>query len=169
LVPEVPFALEGSAGFLEALSRRILLRKHAVVVVAEGAGQNFLTTDSSATDASGNKRLGDIGIFLRDKITQFFKTRNTPITLKYIDPSYAIRSVPASPQDNVYCSVLAQNAVHAGMAGKTNMLVGRWHETFVKFAFSIVSGGRHKIDPEGDIWRAVLEATGQPPRMFNAA
>lgn len=92
LVPEVPFALEGPSGFLEALGRRILLRKHAVVVVAEGAGQNFLITDSSATDASGNKRLGDIGIFLRDKIIQFFESRNIPITLKYIDPSYAIRS-----------------------------------------------------------------------------
>jgi 6-phosphofructokinase 1 len=166
LVPEVPFALEGSAGFLEALSSRILLRKHAVVVVAEGAGQNFLTTDSPATDASGNKRLGDIGIFLRDKIIQFFKSRNTPITLKYIDPSYAIRSVPASPQDNVYCSILAQNAVHAGMAGKTNMLVGRWHDTFVHIPLKLVIQTRHKIDPEGDIWRFVLEATGQPARML---
>jgi len=166
LVTEVSFALEGSAGFLEALSRRILLRKHAVVVVAEGAGQNFLTTDSSATDASGNKRLGDIGIFLRDKITQFFKSKNTPITLKYIDPSYAIRSVPASPQDNVYCSILAQNAVHAGMAGKTNMLVGRWHDSFVHIPLKLVIQTRHKIDPEGDIWRFVLEATGQPARML---
>jgi 6-phosphofructokinase 1 len=166
LVPEVSFALEGSAGFLEALSRRILLRKHAVVVVAEGAGQNFLTTDSSATDASGNKRLGDIGIFLRDKITQFFKSKITPITLKYIDPSYAIRSVPASAQDNVYCSILAQNAVHAGMAGKTNMLVGRWHDSFVHIPLKLVIQTRHKIDPEGDIWRFVLEATGQPARML---
>ena len=166
LVPEVPFAWEGPSGFLEALSRRILLRKHAVVVVAEGAGQNFLPTDSSATDASGNKRLGDIGIFLRDKIIQFFESRNIPITLKYIDPSYAIRSVPASPQDNVYCSILAQNAVHAGMAGKTNMLVGRWHDSFVHIPLKLVTQSRRKIDPEGDIWRFVLEATGQPPRML---
>jgi 6-phosphofructokinase 1 len=132
LVPEVPFPLEGSSGFLEALGHRIALRKHAVIVVAEGAGQNLLTTDPTATDASGNRRLGDIGIFLRDKINHFFKSRNTPITLKYIDPSYAIRSVPASPQDNVYCSILAQNAV----------------------------------DPQGDIWRFVLEATGQPAGML---
>jgi 6-phosphofructokinase 1 len=166
LVPEVPFSLQGPSGFLETLGRRIMLRKHAVVVVAEGAGQNFLTTDSSATDASGNKRLGDIGIFLRDKIIQFFKSRNTPITLKYIDPSYAVRSVPASPQDNVYCSILAQNAVHAGMAGKTDMLVGRWHDSFVHIPLKLVIQIRRKIDPEGDIWRFVREATGQPARML---
>ena len=165
-VPEVPFALEGQGGFLEALSRRLLQRKHAVVVVAEGAGQNFLTIDSSATDASGNKRLGDIGIFLRDEIIQFFASRNISITLKYIDPSYAIRSVPASPQDNVYCSILAQNAVHAGMAGKTNILVGRWHDSFVHIPLKLVIQRRRKIDPEGDLWRFVLEATGQPAKML---
>jgi 6-phosphofructokinase 1 len=166
LIPEVAFALEGSGGFLEVLRHRVALRKHAVIVVAEGAGQNFLTTDSADTDTSGNRRLGDIGIFLRDKINQFFKSRNIPIALKYIDPSYAIRSVPASAQDNVYCSILAQNAVHAGMAGMTKMLVGRWHDSFVHIPMGLVIQRRHKIDPEGDIWRFVLEATGQPAGML---
>jgi 6-phosphofructokinase 1 len=161
LVPEVPFALEGSGGFLEALRRRI-----ALIVVAEGAGQNFLRTDSGSTDASGNQRLGDFGIFLRDRINQFFESSNTPITLKYIDPSYAIRSVPAAPQDNVYCSILAKNAVHAGMAGKTKMLVGRWHDSFVHIPLRLATESRHKIDPQGDLWRFVLEATGQPARML---
>jgi len=166
LIPEVYFELDGPGGFLERLRHRIALRNHAVIVVAEGAGQNLLGDDSTGTDASGNRRLGDIGVFLRDEINHFFQKRHTPITLKYIDPSYAIRSVPASPQDNVYCSILAQNAVHAGMAGKTNMLVGRWHDTFVHIPLSLVTGGRRKIEPEGDIWRSVLEGTGQPVRMF---
>jgi 6-phosphofructokinase 1 len=166
LIPEVHFELDGSRGLLEVLRHRIALRRHAVIAVAEGAGQNLLGTDSAGTDASGNRRLGDIGVFLRDEINHFFQSRSVPITLKYIDPSYAIRSVPASPQDNVYCSILAQNAVHAGMAGKTNMLVGRWHDTFVHIPFDLVISGRHKIDPEGDIWRCVLEGTGQPARMF---
>ena len=126
-----------------------------------------MAAPSAETDASGNRRLGDIGLILKDEINDFFRSSNIPITLKYIDPSYAIRSVPASPQDNVYCSILAQCAVHAGMAGKTNMLVGRWHDTFVHIPLGIVIGGRRKIDPEGDIWRSVLEATGQPPRMSN--
>jgi 6-phosphofructokinase 1 len=158
--------LDGPNGFLETLRHRIALRKHAVIVVAEGAGQSLLSTDSAGTNASGNPRLGDIGSFLRDEISHFFQSTNMPITLKYIDPSYAIRSVPASPQDNVYCTILAQNAVHAGMAGKTNMLVGRWHDTFVHIPLNLVTGGRRKIDPEGDVWRSVLEATGQPVRMF---
>ncbi len=167
LIPEVPFELHGSRGLLEALRHRIAQRNHAVIVVAEGAGQDFLAAPSAETDASGNRRLGDIGLILRDEINDFFRSSNISITLKYIDPSYAIRSVPASPQDNVYCSILAQCAVHAGMAGKTNMLVGRWHDTFVHIPLGIVIGGRRKIDPEGDIWRSVLEATGQPPRMSN--
>jgi 6-phosphofructokinase 1 len=166
LIPEVHFELDGPRGLLEALRHRIALRNHAVIVVAEGAGQNFLGADSTGTDASGNRWLGDIGVFLRDEINQFFQKRNTPITLKYIDPSYAIRSVPASPQDNVYCSVLAQNAVHAGMVGKTKMLVGRWHDTFVHIPLNLVTSGRRKIEPDGDIWRSVLEGTGQPVRMF---
>jgi len=169
LVPEVPFELHGSNGFLEALRDRIAQRKHAVVVVAEGAGQQLLEAHSLETDASGNRRLGDIGLFLKDEISHFFESRQIPFTLKYIDPSYAIRSVPASPQDNVYCSILAQDAVHAGMAGKTNMLVGRWHDTFVHIPLSLVICNRRKIDPKGDIWRSVLETTGQPPYMSKAA
>jgi 6-phosphofructokinase 1 len=169
LIPEVFFELHGSRGLLEALRYRIAQREHAVVVVAEGAGQQLLATDSTATDASGNRRLGDIGLYLKGEINHFFRSINIPITLKYIDPSYAIRSVPASPQDNVYCSILAQSAVHAGMAGKTNMLVGRWHDTFVHIPFGMVIGDRRKIAPEGDIWRSVLEATGQPASMSNAA
>jgi 6-phosphofructokinase 1 len=165
LVPEVPFELHGSGGLLEALRDRIARREHAVIVVAEGAGQQLLAPNPKQTDASGNRRLGDIGLYLRDKINHFFQSLNIAITLKYIDPSYAIRSVPASPQDNVYCSILAKSAVHAGMAGKTNMLVGRWHDTFVHIPFSMVIGDRRKIAPDGDIWRSVLEATGQPPRM----
>jgi 6-phosphofructokinase 1 len=166
LIPEVPFSIEGPSGFLEALRNRLALRQHAVVVVAEGAGQKYLVKNPEATDASGNPRLGDVGIFLRDKVNQFFRSINTPVTVKYIDPSYAIRSVPASPQDNVYCSILAQNAVHAGMTGKTNMLVGRWHDSFVHIPLRLVTENRHQIDPGGDIWRFVLESTGQPARMF---
>jgi 6-phosphofructokinase 1 len=165
LVPEVPFKLHGAGGFLEALGERVAHRRHAVIVVAEGAGQELLAAASTGTDASGNHRLGDIGRFLQDEITKYFQSRDLPIALKYIDPSYAVRSVPASPQDNVYCSILAQSAVHAGMAGKTNMLVGRWHETFVNIPFDLVITGRRKIDPTGDIWRSVLEATGQPRQM----
>ncbi|MBV8377751.1 MAG: ATP-dependent 6-phosphofructokinase [Verrucomicrobia bacterium] len=169
LIPEVPFELDGSRGFLEALRYRIARRKHAVIVVAEGAGQELLETKPTETDASGNRRLGDIGLFLKREISHFFHSCNIPITLKYIDPSYAIRSVPASPQDNVYCSILAKNAVHAGMAGKTNMLVGRWHDTFVHIPLRIVISDRRRIDPRGDVWRSVLEATGQPRNMSAAA
>ena len=86
--------------------------------------------------------------------------------LKYIDPSYIIRSVPASPQDNVYCSRLAQNAVHAAMAGKTGMLVGRWHGTFIHLPLEVVTKGRRKVDPAGELWHSVLENTGQPGELF---
>ena len=158
--------MHGTSGFLRVLRERIAQRRHPVIVVAEGAGQQLLAT-SAESDPSDNRRLGDIGLFLQNEINFYFQSSEIPITLKYIDPSYAIRSVPAAPQDNVYCSILAQSAVHAAMAGKTNMMVGRWHDTFVHIPLSVVVGGRRKIDPEGDIWRSVIEATGQPALMSN--
>ena len=165
LIPEVPFDLQGPRGFLELLRNRIEERKHAVIVVAEGAGQELLAANSGRVDASGNRKLGDIGLFLQEQITRYFRANEIAVTLKYIDPSYAIRSVPAAPQDNVYCSILAQCAVHGAMAGKTNMMVGRWHDTFVHIPLSLVTGGRRKIDPAGDIWRSVIEGTGQHEYM----
>src|SRR6516162_9085059 len=166
LIPEVPFDLDGPSGLLEILRYRLAKRRHAVIVVAEGAGQDLMEVNQSKVDASGNRRLGDIGVFLKDKINEFFRKRRVEVNLKYIDPSYIIRSVPASPQDNVFCSRLAQNAVHAAMAGKTNMLIGRWHSTFVHIPFGLVTQGRRRVDPDGDLWQAVLECTGQPVRMM---
>src|ERR1700751_961819 len=165
LIPEVPFRLEGPSGLLEELRYRLAHRKNVVIVAAEGAGQDLMEVNQTKADASGNRRLGDTGVFLKDKINEFFRKRRIEVNLKYIDPSYIIRSVPASPQDNVYCTRLAQNAVHAAMAGKTNMLIGRWHSTFVHIPFDFVTEGRRRVDPDGDLWQAVLECTGQPVRM----
>ncbi len=166
LVPEVPFQLDGARGFLEALRYHLTKRKQAVVVVAEGAGQDLLQADPRKADASGNIKLADIGLHLKDRINAFFRERRTEVNLKYIDPSYIIRSVPASPQDNVYCSRLAQNAVHAAMAGKTNMVIGRWHGTFIHLPLHLVTQGRKKIDPHGELWHSVLETTGQPGKLY---
>lgn len=165
LIPETPFKLDGESGLLEALRYRLAKRKSAVIVVAEGAGQ-ALMSPAEGTDASGNKKFGDIGLFLRDRINEFFKERRIEVSLKYIDPSYTIRSVPANAQDNVYCSQLAQHAVHAAMAGKTAMLVGRWHCSFVHLPISLATRGRRKVDTNGELWHAVLESTGQPVRLM---
>jgi 6-phosphofructokinase 1 len=164
LIPEVPFEMEGSGGLLEMLRYRLLKRGSAVIVVAEGAGQHLMNTED-ATDASGNKRYGDIGLFMKDEINRFFKERKTEVNLKYIDPSYIVRSVPANAADNVYCSRLAQGAVHAAVAGKTGMLVGRWHGSFVHLPLAMVIEGRRKVDPTQELWHSVLQATGQPPVM----
>ena len=163
LIPEVPFKLEGPGGLFESLQTRLAQRKHAVIVVAEGAGKNMVA--EAGTDASGNMKLEDIGIYLRDRISTYFKEQNVEMTLKYIDPSYTIRSVPASTQDNVYCSRLAQHAVHAAMAGKTAMVIGRWHGSYVHMPIDLVTHGRRKVDPAGELWQAVVEITGQPARF----
>ncbi len=165
LIPEVAFALDGPRGLLEALRYRLVKRGSAVIVVAEGAGQDLMS-QSGETDASGNQRYGDIGLFLKDQISAFFKSRRMETNTKYIDPSYIVRSVPANAQDNVYCSRLAQGAVHAAMAGKTGMLVGRWHGAFVNLPLELVTHGRKKVDPKGELWHSVLESTGQPARFF---
>lgn len=162
LIPEVPFYLEGKNGLLKCLEGRLARRGHAVVVVAEGAGQHLMQNDPTAKDASGNAKFGDIGPFLKKQIEAHFKAIEKPLNIKYIDPSYVIRSVPASPQDAIYCLRLAQNAVHAAMAGKTNMVVGRWHGHHVNLPMSVVTFRRRKVNPQGDLWLTVLEATGQP-------
>ncbi|MEI6035819.1 MAG: ATP-dependent 6-phosphofructokinase [Verrucomicrobiae bacterium] len=163
LIPEVPFALDGEHGFLEEIRQRVVSRGHAVVIVAEGAGQEYMGK-SGETDASGNIRLGDIGQFLRDRLTEHFKKNQTALTLKYIDPSYMIRSVPASPQDRIYCMRLGQAAVHAGMAGKTGLIVARWHSVYVHVPIAVATSARRTVDPGKDVWLSVLESTGQPAR-----
>ena len=162
LIPEVPFQLTGKHGLLACLEDRLSRRGHAVVVVAEGAGQHLMQTNGGGTDASGNLKHGDIGPFLKKQIETHFREINREINIKYIDPSYVIRSVPASPQDAIYCLRLAQNAVHAGMAGKTNMVVGRWHGHYVNLPTNVVTHRRRKVSPQGNLWVTVLEATGQP-------
>jgi 6-phosphofructokinase 1 len=166
----VPFQLQGDAGLLAALHRRLEKRGHAVIVVAEGAGQNLMDTNgavhgSGHTDASGNKRLTDIGPWLRDLICSHFKSIGSPLNLKYIDPSYQIRSVPANPYDSVYCVRLAHNAVHAAISGRTETVIGRWRGRFVHVPMALAIRQRNTVDPHGDLWMSVLEATGQS-RMF---
>ncbi len=166
LVPEVPFALEGDHGFYEFIRQRVNARGHAVIIVAEGAGQEHLGNREVKVDASGNERLGDIGVFLREGITTHFRKCGTDLTLKYIDPSYIIRSVPASTQDKIYCQRLAQAAVHAAMAGKTGIVVARWHSVYVHVPIPIVTSSRRTVDARKDIWFSVLESTRQPARFF---
>jgi 6-phosphofructokinase 1 len=167
LIPEVPFRLEGEGGLLNVLRQRLLKRQHAVIVVAEGAGQELLNAESAGhdTDASGNVRLQDIGLFLRQRITDYFHGIKMELNLKYIDPSYAIRSVPANPYDSVYCIRLAYNAVHAAMSGRTEIVIGRWHSRFVHIPMPLAIRERSCVDVDGDLWMSVLESTGQP-RLF---
>lgn len=166
LVPEVPFALDGGRGFLSMLERRIRERHHAVVVAAEGAGQDLIERQGpERRDASGNSRLADVGVFLKDQIAAHFRDRDIPVTIKYIDPSYTIRSVPANPTDSEYCLVLGQHAVHAGMSGRTNLLIGHWNHAFVHVPMHLATSGRRQIDPDSDLWRTVLHTTGQPAVM----
>ncbi len=164
LVPEVPFHLEGENGLLAHLDRRMSTRHHAVVVTAEGAGQELV--ESSGQDASGNKKLGDIGLFLRDRIGKYFADKGQEITLKYIDPSYIIRAAPANPTDAIYCARLGANAVHAAMSGRTNCLVGLVNHRLVHVPISLATQHRNRVNPESPLWRDVIEATGQP-RMRN--
>jgi 6-phosphofructokinase 1 len=161
LIPEVPFELEGAGGFLNVLRQRLETRGHAVIVVAEGAGQHLMT-GRCATDASGNARLQDIGVYLKQRLVEFFASIGMECNLKYIDPSYEIRSVPANPFDSVYCIRLAHNAVHAAMSGRTEMVVGRWNGRFVHVPMAMAVRERYTVDTSGDLWTSVLEATGQP-------
>ena len=167
LIPEVPFRLEGENGFLTALEKRLAEKDHAVVVVAEGAGQ-YLFSDHTETghDPSGNVVLRDIGVFLRDRINEHLTQKNLASSVKYIDPSYIIRSLPANAFDSQLCLLLGQHAVHAGMAGRTSMVVGQWNQQFTHIPLDLAVGSRRRINPHGDLWRSVIETTGQPVDMI---
>lgn len=169
LIPEVDFELEGEKGFLEALRRRIVERHHAVIVVAEGAGQDLIrrTQDEPQYDASGNVKLLNIGEFLKAAVIDYFKAAEIPVALKYIDPSYTIRSARANASDSVFAGLLAQNAVHAAMAGKTGIVIGRWGAYFTHLPARLAVSKRKMVDTDGIIWRSVLEATGQPRSFRN--
>jgi 6-phosphofructokinase 1 len=166
LIPEVPFNLEGYNGFLHYLEQRIIRSKHAVIVVAEGAMQDQLLTDKKL-DASGNLRMADVGIYLRDRITKYFDEKKMEINLKYIDPSYVIRSSPANPSDSIYCERLGNAAAHAAMAGKTKLIIGLVNNEFVHLPIKAVISHRNHVDPESNLWRDTLDATHQPAMMVN--
>jgi len=167
LIPEISFDLYGQRGFLKLLRKRLEERHHAVVVVAEGAGQDFFEPGSHEKDASGNIRHKDIGVYLKEKIKDEFDSKNFPHAIRYIDPSYIIRSARANPNDSKFCNLLAQNAVHAAISGKTDFVVGFWNNHFTVIPIPMVVAHRKKIDIEGELWWNVLEATGQPISMKN--
>ncbi|MGJ9422415.1 ATP-dependent 6-phosphofructokinase [Aeromicrobium sp. CF3.5] len=164
LIPEVEFSLDGENGLLAALKRCVAQKGSAVIVLAEGAGQGLLA-DTTDTDASGNRVLGDIATHLRDVIAADFASGSRPLTMRAFNPGYAIRSVPADPVDSVYCARLAQIAVHAAMSGRTDMVVGRRRHRFVNVPIPIVTAGSHSVSPDGDLWLSVLESTAQPFSM----
>jgi 6-phosphofructokinase 1 len=163
LVPEVPFTLEGDAGLYAALERRLAHKQHAVLVVAEGAGQDLLSA-SAAKDASGNAKLEDIGQFLRDRLNAHFKARNIEMTLRYFDPSYQIRGRPANSEDALLCDRMGRHAVHAAMAGKTGLVVSLLNGHFVHVPIGLIAGGSKRLDLDGELYRAVLSSTYQGSR-----
>jgi 6-phosphofructokinase 1 len=161
-IPEVPLVLDGETGFLAALEKRLDRKHHAVVVIAEGAGWRLTGKDGARkTDASGNLLREDVGLLLKQKIVEHFYEKKKPLSVKYIDPSYMIRSLPADSNDSAFCVMLGQNAVHAGLSGRTNMVVGYWNQHFVHVPISLAILKRKKVNPSGHVWQTVLETTGQ--------
>ncbi len=158
IIPEVPLRLEN---FLDALKDRMDRRSHALIAIAEGAGQDLLKADEKIRDASGNIKLKDIGLFLREKIETFFQTAGAPIVMRYFDPSYQIRSRPANSEDGLLCDLFARHAVHAAMAGKTGVVIGFLHDRFIHIPIELLAGRVKRLDPAGQWWRSVLAATGQ--------
>lgn len=166
LVPEVPFVLEGENGFLEALKHRVLRRAHAVILVAEGAGQHLLAGGPEERDASGNVKLKDIGLFLRERIESYFKAEDIPFALRYFDPSYMIRSVAACAEDAVLCDFYARNAVHAAMAGKTGLVIGQHHGVFTHVPIDLLARQKKQLDLNSPAWLGALASTGQTIAQF---
>ncbi|MCM8813690.1 MAG: ATP-dependent 6-phosphofructokinase [Candidatus Omnitrophica bacterium] len=172
LIPEVPFRLQGPGGLLDVLEKRLPRKRHAVIVVAEGAGQHLVPpTLERRRDSSGNLRPYDIGLFLRTELERYFKERQIPLVIRYFDPSYSIRSCPTDAQDAMYCLTLGQMAAHAGMAGKTDMFISSWNHRLIHVPFSLAMGKRRKINTDGVIWlslQSILEPLAAEPGTVDA-
>jgi 6-phosphofructokinase 1 len=165
LIPEVPFQLEGEGGLLAALERRMDEREHAVIVVSEGAGQHLFGETAGGSDASGNRRYHDIGPFLKERIVEHFRAIGRPVDLKYIDPSYIVRSAAANTEDSFLCDQLARRAAHAAMSGRTDLVVVGLNGSFAHVPIPLAVERKRQVDPEGELWGAVLAVTGQPARL----
>ncbi len=163
LIPEMYFTIEG---LCRALKERLERRHHALIIVGEGAGQYFFKDSEVEKDPSGNIKYKDIGLFLKNKIKECLSSQGIKHTIKYIDPSYVIRSAPAVPNDSKFCNLLAQNAVHAAMAGKTDIVVGHWNQHFTLLPIPVAVRERKRINLESELWWNVLETTGQPAQMI---
>ena len=160
LVPEDPFSLyEGEHALLPSLERRLRERKHAVIIVSEGAGQHLFEEESSRRDKSGNVLHHNIGEFLQEKITAWGKEIKLDLSVKYFDPSYLIRSLPAHGTDAVFCEMLAQHAVHAAMAGRTDVVIGHWNDRFTHVPIPVATSSRKKIDINSSLWDSVKSVT----------
>jgi 6-phosphofructokinase 1 len=160
--PEVPFSLDA---FLAALKKRMLAKAHALIAVAEGAGQDLLQTAAAQRDASGNVKLKDIGLFFRERIEAYFKAEGIPVFIRYFDPSYQVRSRPANCEDSLLCDLFARHAAHAAMAGKTGLVIGLLHDRFIHVPIELLAGHTKRLDPASGWWRSVLATTGQPERF----
>lgn len=165
LIPEVPFKLEV---FLAALKERMLTKSHAVIAIAEGAGQDLLRANGNERDASGNLKLNDVGPFVCDKIKSYFKSEGISVVIRYFDPSYQIRSRPANCEDALLCDLFARHAVHAAMAGKTGLIIGFLHERFIHVPIELLATHKKRLDPASGWWRSVLATTGQPAEFNDA-
>lgn len=167
LVPEIKFELDGEKGFLAALKKRFQHSNHAVILVAEGAGQEYFENMEKKYDPSGNEKLNDIGLFLKDKIKEYLASEGISTSVKYIDPSYIIRSTPPTPNDSIFCLQLAQRAVHAGMSGKTDIVIGYLGGEYVHLPIKLAISERKMLEPESELWLSVLDSTGQPISFIN--
>jgi len=164
LIPESPFYLDGEGGLLQYVEKRLKENKHMVIVVAEGAGQDLIAKSiatSDQQDASGNKLLLDIGLWLTHKIKDYFKSKKMEMTIKYIDPTYMIRAIPSNASDNVYCTLLAHSAIHGAMAGYS-FTVGMVNGRHTYIPFYRVTSTRNKVKVTDRMWARLLSSTNQP-------
>lgn len=164
LVPEVDFDLNGKNGVFELIERRLSYKGHCVIAVAEGAGQKFFHQEERR-DKSNNIIHNDIGLFMKQQIAAYFQDHPLRPTIKYIDPSYIIRSQPANADDSIFCLRLGQSAVHAAMSGRTNLVTAYWGRLFTHIPIEYVVSGRRNINPKSLFWQSVLEITRQPRNM----
>ena len=158
LIPEIPFNLYGENGLLDFIFQRMQVKEHCVIVVSDGA--RFSVKDYKT---SNGRPVEDIGLVIKKEIIEKSEELGIEVNLKYMDPTYVVRAVPANEYDCNLCAKLAESAVHCAFAGFTNFSVGMINNKPCMIPLEKMCGkSERKVEFNSDDYLMLLASTGQP-------
>ena len=148
-MPEKSFSVDA---LLRYVNEKLDEKDHCILVVAEGVNTRVVDGNGPVTVD------GDVGPWLCAQL----KANLESISLKYVDPSYAVRSAPSNAADTIFCSRLAQHAAHGALGGSTAFAVGTVNTHYVEIPLQDFANRAAVCAVTGRIFGDLVRSTGQP-------